>query len=324
MVMRVGTPVAPVTVAVALASIALTAAVRLNGVRLSERDGWWNLAELSALLVLIALSARAGRPLWAVAACCTASTAVTVWLLRFAKVEDPWILLAPVAGAAVAVGAYLRAVDNRRTAAVADARRAQRLSLARDLHDYVAHDISEMVALAQAGQVLVGDGTAQVRDVLARIERAGVAGLESMDRTVRMLHDQPSVTPARSLADVHGLAERFRATGVVAVRLDIAPGVPRDLGPTVYRVVSEALTNVRRHATTATRVDVRVHHDRDRVVIGVTDDACDRPATTPPRGGFGLAGLAAGVEALGGTFVAGPGDPHGWIITVVLPRNAAR
>jgi signal transduction histidine kinase len=324
MILRVRSFVGPVTVVLSLFSIAVTVTIRLTGGRVSERDGWWNLVELSLLLVLTASSARVSPPVWAVTACCGAGTAITVWLLRFGPVEDLWILFAPVAGIAVAAGVYMRAVDARRARAIAEARRAQRLDLARDLHDYVAHDISEIVALAQAGQVLAGDGSAPVREVFARIERAGVMGLESMDRTVRMLHEHPATTPAPTLADLSELVERFQAAGSVAVRLDVEPGVPRDLIPTIYRLVTEALTNVRRHAATATHVDVSVRDGGDRVTVSVVDDARDRRASPPQRGGFGLAGLAAGVEALGGTFTAGPGDPHGWTMTAVFPRKAAR
>lgn len=324
MILRVRSSVGPVTVVLSLLSIALTAAIRLSGARVSERDGWWNLAELFLLLVLTALSARVSRPRWAVTACCAAGTAVALWLLRFGPPEGPWFLLVLVAGVAAGAGGYLRAVDARRARAVLAARQAQRLDLARDLHDYVAHDVSEVVALAQAGQVLAGDGAAPVRDLLARIERAGIASLESMDRTVRMLHEQPTTGPAPTLADLPGLAERFQAAGSVAVHLDVDADVPRDLGPTIYRVVSEALTNVRRHAPTATRVEVRLRGDGDQVTASVADDGTGRPAAASGRGGFGLAGLAARVEALGGALVAGPADPHGWTTTATLPRKVRR
>jgi signal transduction histidine kinase len=312
----------PVTVVASLMSIALTAGIRSAGSRLSESDGWWNLAELFLLLALTALSARLSRPRWAVAACCGAGTAVALWLLRFGPAEGSWFLLVLVAGVAAGVGGYLRAVDARRARAVVGARRAQRLDLARDLHDYVAHDISEMVALAQAGQVLAGDGDAAVRDLFARVERAGIAGLESMDRTVRMLHEQPAPAPAPALTDLPELAERFRAAGAAPVHLDVAPGVPRDLGPTIYRIVSEAFTNVRRHARTATRVEVRVRDEGEHITVRVADDGTDRPAAPSRRGGFGLGGLTARVDALGGALVAGPADPHGWAVTATLPRKA--
>jgi signal transduction histidine kinase len=322
-ILRARSYAGPVTAAVSLSSIALTAGLRLTGTEVPESAGWWNLAELAVLLILTGASARLSPPRWAVVACACSNTAITVWLLRFGPLEAPWLLFVPVAGIAVAVGGYLRATDHRRVRAVARARRAQRLDLARDLHDYVAHDISEMVALAQAGQVLAGDGAASVRDLLARIERAGIAGLESMDRTVRMLHDRPSTAPAPSLPDLPELAERFAAAGSVTVRLDVDQGVPRDLGPTIYRLVSEALTNVRRHARTATHVDVRVRDDGGQVAVSVADDAPGRPAPAPQRGGFGLAGLTARVEALGGTLAAGPGEPHGWTLTATLPRKAS-
>jgi signal transduction histidine kinase len=324
MILPVRRYVAAVAVMVGLLSIGLTLSIRLTGRQLSERDGWWNLAELSVLLLLIASSARVARPRWAAVACCIACIAASVWLLRFGPLQDPWILFVPVTGVAVAVGVYLRTLDDRRVRAVSAAQRAQRLDLARDLHDYVAHDVSEMVALAQAGQVLTMNGSQQVRDLLVRIERAGIAGLESMDRTVRMLHDQMAVAPPPSVADLPDLAERFQVAGSAAVHLKVDDGVPRDVGPTIYRIVNEALANVRRHAPSATQVDVCVRDEGDRITVSVNDDARIHPVLTTRRGGFGLAGLATRAEALGGTLSAGPGETQGWTLSVVLPRKAIR
>ncbi|WP_169515731.1 histidine kinase [Amycolatopsis nigrescens] len=107
---------------------------------------------------------------------------------------------------AAAVGLYFRYQQNARDRAVAAARRAQRLDLARDLHDYVAHDLSEMIAQAQAAQ-LAGEPDPAVLVALRRIETAGLKAMSSMDRTVHMLHedspdteDEPKTRPGSKIS----------------------------------------------------------------------------------------------------------------------------
>jgi signal transduction histidine kinase len=229
------------------------------------------------------------------------------------------------------VGFYLRSLDAERARSVAAARQAQRLDLARDLHDFVAHDVSEMLAQAQAGPFLTGRGPQQATDAFRRIEEAGLHALASLDRTVRMLHDDTD--PVVQLTIDAQLTERDSA-------------VPRDVATTVYRIVVEALTNVRRHAPTARLVQVDVCRTQataglvgPAVEVTVTDDA--RTARAPGAhaqgpldrsNGLGLSGLAERIRALGGTLTAGPreetaADPQrrpGWCVTAVLPLAAAR
>jgi signal transduction histidine kinase len=233
---------------------------------------------------------------------------------------------------AIAVGLYLRSLDDRRARSVAAARRAQRLQLARDLHDYVAHDVSEMLAQAQAGQILAEQDPRQAMAAFRRIEQAALQALASMDRTVRMLHDADDSaagrrTPLPGLADLPDLADRFSAGGDATIHLDIDPRldepiVPREVAATAYRVVVEALTNIRRHAPAARTVEVTLRRTRPGLEITVTDDAGPQATTPGParrRGGLGLPGLTEGVQALGGSLTAGPRDPRGWRVAAVLP-----
>ncbi|WP_242705129.1 histidine kinase [Streptomyces griseocarneus] len=94
----------------------------------------------------------------------------------------------PVCGAAV-VGGYPRLMEYRRDRLVAGTRRSQQLELARDLHDFVAHDVSGIVAQAQAARFVAAADPGQAVPALERIEKAGLNALASMDRMVRMLHD---------------------------------------------------------------------------------------------------------------------------------------
>jgi signal transduction histidine kinase len=117
------------------------------------------------------------------------------WALPFLDPFTPaYVLLSITVEAlrslvAVGVGVHLRSVDALRIRAVADARRAQRLDLARDLHDFVAHDVSGIVAQAQAAQLIISHDSGVALTALKRIEQAGLKALASMDNTVHMLHD---------------------------------------------------------------------------------------------------------------------------------------
>jgi signal transduction histidine kinase len=229
-----------------------------------------------------------------------------------------WALL-PVAASAIA--GYVRRLRAAREQAAVAARREQRLDLAHDLHDYVAHDVSEIIAQAQAAQFVLGENP-RVREALRRIEAAGQAAMASLDRTVQTLHaDRVDRQPAPGLAEIAELTERF--SGATRVGLTIEPGlaVPRELTSTIHRVVVEALTNVRRHATSAEHVDVRIYPDGDRVAVSVVDSGGHAPPTVR-RSGLGLPALTDRIEALAGTLTAGPHE-DGWRVLVTLPMRGS-
>lgn len=295
--------------------------------------GWpglpaWGVLELPLLAVLAGLVARWAPVRQAFWLCAATALAAGCAFLRADAASSPldavygaafWALL-PI-GAAGA-GTYLRQQRAAREQAVEAARRGQRLDLAHDLHDYVAHDVSEIIAQAQAAQV-VGGGDERVMAALRRIEAAGQAAMASLDRTVHTLHaDRSDRHPVPGLAELGELTERF-ATGGTRVELTVAPElaeqVPRELTSTVHRVVVEALTNVRRHARAAEVVHIRVYRDGDRLAVSVVDSG-SRMAGEGRRSGLGLPALTERIEALAGTLSAGPhGD--GWRVLVTLPMS---
>ncbi|GAA0959081.1 hypothetical protein Vau01_083860 [Virgisporangium aurantiacum] len=307
-------------------SLAVSVAFPLVGARYGD-DSLLVLAEVGVLLVLAAVAVRVAPAGWWLRLSVLPAVAVPAFLLRYGwvPVTGPalggfaaWTLVAVVA---VSVGLYLRRLDAARVRSVTEARHAQRLQLARDLHDFVAHDVSGMLAQAQAGQLLASRDPAAAAAAFRRIEQAGLQALASLDRTVHML-DGAGGLPA-GLADVPELVARFGSS----VELDLSPELvlPREVEATVYRVVVEALTNVRRHAPGASRVLVRVGLRGSSVVVGVVDSGSGRfagrglGAGRGRRGGLGLPGLAERVEALGGTLVAGPDGTGGWRVEASLP-----
>lgn len=346
----------------------------------------WETAEIPALLVLAGRQIRREPARQAAVGGFLAVAAFVLLPLRFLNAEPSVkggavVVLSALAlflavGAA-GTGLYLRAQDDRRARAVARAMRDQRLEVAGDLHDFVAHEVTGIVLEVQAARVAEYDRE-QTAELLARLEEAGLRALDSMDRTVRTLRapegrgagdrraaaegpgrpeaaDESELPPTRlhGLADLAGMVERFAATGGgragggdggeavgsrtngtgVRVTLgmdDSLPGtLPRATEDAVHRVVLEALTNIRRHAAGAGRVDVEVVRapadGEPAVSVTVTDDGGGRPSGPlglPARngGGTGLAALTARVEALGGTLACGRYGP-GWRVSAVLPAT---
>ncbi|MCX5208465.1 histidine kinase [Kitasatospora sp. NBC_00240] len=289
--------------------------------------GLVGVVELVGLLALVTVTVRTGRGRTAVG---LLTVALLCWPLRFGAPVEGWqqvgLLGFGAVGAlgAALVGFYLWSLDGLRRREVAAARRAEQLELAHDLHDFVAHDVSGMLALAQAGGFLAGPHP-ELAEVFRRIEQSGRQALSSLDRTVALLHtpdqdDAARRSPQPGLAELPALAERFTASGAAQVRLDL-PEQPlaREAGATVHRIVVEALTNVRRHAPTARAVTVSVRRlDGQRLELTVADDGRAAESPTRRRGGHGLSALAARVEALGGTLDAGR-TGQGWLVTATFP-----
>lgn len=301
----------------------------------------WALPEYAALLVLVTRTIRSapGR----VAALLGPATALAVVLLPIrALLAHPAsdalavALLCALsmfpAACAAGLGLHLRLLAVRRARAVDDLLAAQRLSVAADLHDFVAHELTGIVVEVQAAQWEQAYRPDQMRELLGRVEAAGVRALDSMDRTVASLRTGTPPRRLYRLADLTEVTDRFGAT----LRLDEALGPVADsTQQTGYRIVVEALTNVRRHAAAGARATVTVAPSgTGAIAVTVTDAGGHRrrrpggvagPRTAPDeagrygRGGTGLAGLAARVDALGGTLRWGPqGD--GWQVHAVLPR----
>jgi signal transduction histidine kinase len=287
------------------------------------------------LAVVLAAAVRWGPMRHIAPAAVLAAAAMALWLwpstgamstLERVGASMFWTLPALVA---IAIAGYPRLTAYRRAVAVEEARRAQRLQLARDLHDFVAHDLSGIVVQAQAARYVADSQPDAAAAALQRIEAAGLAALATMDRVVRTLHEPVDVTagPPPTLDDLPGVVERFGSAGHIDARLDLtaeAAAAPRHVAATAYRVVVEALTNVRRHAPTATRVDVSVTGDASGVEVQVRNDAVGTPPTRLRRaepGGRGLQGLRERVAADGGTLTAGPYD-RGWEVVAWIPGRA--
>ncbi|MFI9169142.1 sensor histidine kinase [Streptomyces lincolnensis] len=294
----------------------------------------WGMLETVALLGLLARATRRiGRPATAVALSAALGVAVISLPLRTGtSVEElsSSFLLTFAVGAAVGLGCYLRLLDARRARAVDAVRQNERMELARDLHDFVAHHVTGIIVHANAALTVQETSPEQVKPLLEGISRAGGETLDSMRRLVRVLReeDHHGARPAEILTELDRLVSAFSGDGTEA-RLDVADPVRAvrlvpEVETSVHRVVQEALTNVRRHAPGAD-VAVRLGLDRrtggDLLRVEVRNAAPAARSTAPVggRGGFGLVGLRERVEAVEGALTSGRTPDGGWCVTATFP-----
>ncbi|MFW2512472.1 sensor histidine kinase [Demequina sp. SO4-13] len=220
-----------------------------------------------------------------------------------------------------------RDTEAERTLAAAD----ERARIAREMHDVVAHTLSVVVAQADGGRFAGPQDPAAAARALETIAEVGRSALAEMRAMLGLLRDTDSAValgPQPSLADIPALVASTREGG-----LDVSyvtTGTPRPLpigaGLAVYRIVQEALTNVRKHAGPSPSVYVQLTWEADAAVVAVGDDG--RGAAARRDGsGLGIAGMSERVGVFGGSLTAGPRAGGGFLVRARLPltpREATR
>jgi signal transduction histidine kinase len=201
---------------------------------------------------------------------------------------------------------------------------AERLRIAQELHDTLAHSL---VAINVRSSVALDlSATEDPNAALQDIKQVSATALRDLRATLGLLReegDAAPTTPAFDLDAVPGLVEHARSAGLhteLDVQLDGAM-VPSSIGGAAYRIVQEALTNVLRHAD-ATRARVSVRAVTNALDIDVTNDG--RAGDAGGAAGLGLRGMAERSAALGGHIDAGPLDDGGWRVHAVLPLSGER
>lgn len=212
-------------------------------------------------------------------------------------------------------------------ALVERAAQAERVRIAREMHDLVAHSLSLLVVHAETVRARSGELPAWARTQIDALASAGRQATTEMRDLLRVLRDGPEPAaprlPAPTLAALNQLVEEIRAAGnpvtlTTAGDLD-APA--RSLQLAGYRVVQESLANARRHAPGAA-VHIRVEITADQARVEVTC-APPLPGTAPAPGtGMGLPGMHGRVTAVGGHLRAGPASEGGFAVRAVLPLAA--
>jgi len=210
----------------------------------------------------------------------------------------------------------------RTLAAVAD----ERARIARELHDVVAHAVTVMVVQAGAAEQVVQDDPERARTALQTIRGTGTEALAEMRRVVAMLREQDETgeyRPQPGLAALPALLEDARSAGLDAV-LTVDGEVrdlPAGLDLSAYRIVQEALTNVRRHSG-ASAVWVQVRYGPDRLEVEVSDDGYGVVPDGVPEGGHGLIGMRERAALYGGHLETAAVDGGGFAVRAVLPVAA--
>jgi signal transduction histidine kinase len=206
------------------------------------------------------------------------------------------------------------------------AMRQERLQLARELHDVASHAVGVMVLQAGAARALLADHPDRAHQAVATIQAKAADALDQLDSLVALLEagtvgtaGLATPTPHTDLADnLAHLANRMRTAGM-AVDIHIVGDTPTDTAhcATIYRIVQEALTNAMRHAP-GSQVTITLRSG-DGYELEIADDGPHGDVVASPAGGFGLAGLAERVDALGGQFTAGPRPAGGFFVQARLP-----
>lgn len=202
---------------------------------------------------------------------------------------------------------------------------AERTRIARDLHDVVAHSVSVMVIQAAAARRSLGSDPERSAIALEAIESTGRQTMTELRAILGVLRtDDAGIDAARgpqpALTRIDALVE---APGVDLTVIGDLDGLADSVSATGYRLVQEALTNVRRHGGPTARAQVRIEVGDSRLLLEVLDDGRGAGAH-PSGGGFGITGMRERVAALAGTLEAGPRPGGGWRVRAEIPRIAER
>ncbi|MGV9563593.1 sensor histidine kinase [Streptomyces sp. NPDC003480] len=214
---------------------------------------------------------------------------------------------------------------------VAEAVTAERLRIARELHDMVAHSIGIIAIQAGVGGRVIQTQPAQAREALRAIEATSRETLSGLRRTLVSLRqadrgdtasERSPLAPSPGLADVERLAA---ATAGAGIRVDVRRNgkqrpVPADIDLSAYRIVQEALTNVVRHAGTG-RCRVAIDYGDEELSVEVVDDGRGA-ADNGSAHGFGIIGMRERAGLLGGHLSAGPRPEGGFRVAARLPLPA--
>ncbi|MDQ0830479.1 signal transduction histidine kinase [Streptomyces achromogenes] len=202
----------------------------------------------------------------------------------------------------------------------------ERLRIARDLHDVVAHHIALVNVQAGVAAHVMDKRPDQAKEALAHVREASRSALNELRATVGLLRQsgdpEAPTEPAPGLDRLDELAGTFRSAGlpVEVARADHETKLPAAVGLAAYRVIQEALTNVQKHAGAGAKAEVSVVRVGPNIEVTVLDDGQPADDASPAAGsGHGLLGMRERVTALRGTLTTGPRYGGGYRVHVILP-----
>ncbi|MFH8475105.1 sensor histidine kinase [Streptomyces sp. NPDC018000] len=299
---------------------------------------------MSTVIALYTVAARTDRPTTSRVGLLTMA-ALTATAMLFGSA--PWYSQANLGvfawtGMACAVGdavrsrrAFVDAIRERAERAERtrdeEARRRvaeERLRIARDLHDVVAHHIALVNVQAGVAAHVMDKRPDQAKEALAHVREASRSALNELRATVGLLRQsgdpEAPTEPAPGLAVLGDLVDTVRRAGlpVEVACADRRPPLPSAVDLAAYRVIQEALTNVRKHAGPGAKAEVSVVRVGATAEITVIDNGSGGGCCNGDGGGHGLLGMRERVTALGGSLTAGPRYGGGFRVHAILPVEA--
>jgi signal transduction histidine kinase len=270
--------------------------------------------------------------LWAAAEVNTAPVAIEA-VTGFAPLLAGWFVGDSVAARRHYLAGLAEQAERERAAAAERAGqqvRAERVRIAREMHDVVAHTLAVMTVQAGVGRRLMDKRPEQASAALESIEMIGRTAQDELRVVLGLLRDEETtaaaLAPVPKLAELKELAENVRASGTpVELRMS---GTDHRMSPSlelsIYRVVQEALTNVVKHAPGA-RATVHVAVSATEVRLEVVDDGGPVGSAAIPEGqpGHGIVGMRERIGAFGGWLAAGPLADRGFRVTAEVPIEGA-
>ncbi|MDX3239881.1 sensor histidine kinase [Streptomyces sp. ME03-5709C] len=200
----------------------------------------------------------------------------------------------------------------------------ERMRIARELHDVVAHHIALVNVQAGVAAHVMDSRPDQAKQALAHVREASRSALDELRATVGLLRQSGDpaapMEPAPGLGVLDQLVDGFRRAGLpVEVVAQDAGSLPASVDLTAYRVVQESLTNVHKHAGPGARARIRIARGTGTLEVTVVDSGGTPKRPEAPGGGHGLIGMRERAAALGGTCEAGPGTQGGFRVHARLP-----
>lgn len=290
----------------------------------------------------LVVAARGGDRRWAVVPCLVAGLVLTNLRDPDPRSVGDWVFPFIFFGVAWLVGHTLRRRSRETEAAVARASRLERerealaqaavlderVRIARELHDIVAHSISVIVVQAAGGRAALAREPARARAAFDAIEATGSQAMVEMRRllgVLRTVGEASLLTPQPGLGQLEALAERAREAGleVETAVTGVPPPLPAGLDLSAYRILQEAVTNAIKHAGRA-RVRIAVAHLPGRLDLSVEDDGAGGGGVraTGEGAGHGIVGMRERAELYGGTVEAGPAPGGGFRVSATIPTEA--
>jgi signal transduction histidine kinase len=212
----------------------------------------------------------------------------------------------------------------------------ERLRIARELHDVLGHHLSLINVQAGVGLHLMDNRPEQAREALTAIKTASAEALREVRAVLGVLRPEEEAAPRQPALGLDRLAELTADAGlrVTTTTTGRRRRLPAEVDRAAYRIVQEALTNVRRHAAAGAAAEVTMEYTPAELRLSIGNDgaradgvpsgaAAPGDDSAAPGGGSGIAGMRARAESLGGSLTAGPLPAGGFQVAAVLPTGPA-